>query len=245
MREEVFLSIVIPVYNEEKRIGQLPLKLGEFFKDLKRNCEVILVDDGSADRTLEIAESFAKQLPNLRILKYKQNSGKGKAVRTGMLNSTGKLRLMTDIDFSTPLSEFYKLWEVMERTGTDIVIGSRAIDRKQVLRHQLFWREALGRLFNRFIQFLLLPGIHDSQCGFKLFKSEAAQAIFSFAKINRWSFDVESLFLARKLGFKIVEMPVLWENDPRSTVSPLRDLYQTVKDLLSIRFGSYAGIKKA
>lgn len=236
---EVFLSVIIPAFNEEKRVRNLPAKLGPFLKDLGRPSEIILVDDGSSDRTAVEAEKLSGEIANLRILRHEKNLGKGAAVRTGMLKAVGRLRLMTDVDFSTPLSEFYKLWEIMSHSMADIAIGSRALAKSEIIKHQPFWRESLGKAFNGLVQLILIPGIYDSQCGFKLFKAEAAERIFRFTRINRWSFDVEVLYLAKKLGYKIVEVPVVWADSHDSRVSPLKESWQTLRDLIKIRLMDY------
>lgn len=236
---EIFLSIVIPLYNEEKRLINLPEKLKPFLRDLNRTSEIVLIDDGSTDNTYRTARNLNGEIANLKLLRHEKNLGKGAAVKTGMLNAVGKLRLMTDVDFSTPLSEFYKLWKILDRTRADIAIGSRALVRSEIIKHQPFWRESLGKAFNRLVQLMLIPGIHDSQCGFKLFKGDAAERIFGVVRINRWSFDVEVLYLARKLAYKIVEVPVVWANNHDTRVSPVRESWQTLRDLIKIRMTDY------
>lgn len=211
------LSLVIPAYNESVRLPASLEKLhGELAKgDLLASTEVLVVDDGSADGTAAAAEAAAGRLGlPLRVLALPANRGKGAAVRAGVLASRGDWVLVSDADFSTPFSE----WEKLAGTGADVAIGSRGLDESLVKTPQPFFRRASGKLFNKLVQLIALPGIRDTQCGFKLFRREAAHAVFALATEDRFAFDVEALVLARRLGYTIAEVPVLWFNSEDSRV---------------------------
>lgn len=214
------LSVVIPAYNEEVR---LPASLESAATYLRgragaASTEIVVVDDGSADRTAERAEETASRLGlTLRVIRLPQNRGKGYAVRTGVLAASGERILISDADFSTPLAE----WEKLAGSGAPVAIGSRGLDESVVREKQPFYRQSMGKLFNLLVRLLVIPGIHDTQCGFKLFSRDAARDVFSRAVVDRFAYDVESLLLARRLGHEIAEIPVLWFNSPDSRVSLL------------------------
>ena len=214
------LSIVIPAFNEEER---LPTSLGAISAYLAARpsaprVEVLVVDDGSADATATCAEDAGRRHGlALKVVRLPKNRGKGFAVRTGCLEARGRLVLVTDADLSTPIYE----WEKLAAADAPVAIGSRAVDESLVKEEQPLYRKAMGKLFNRFVRLLLLPGIRDTQCGFKLFTREAAREIFGRAQVDRFSFDVEALALARQLGYPIAEVPVLWFNSPDSRVTLL------------------------
>ncbi len=216
----VDLTIVIPAYNEEER---LPASLGAVSAYLAARpsaprVEVLVVDDGSSDATASRAEDAGRRHGlDVRVLRLPQNRGKGFAVRTGCLEAAGRLILVSDADFSTPIYE----WEKLASANAPVAIGSRALDESLVKEHQSIGRRAMGKLFNRIVRLLVVPGIRDTQCGFKLFTREAARAIFSRARVDRFAFDVEALALARGLGYPIAEVPVLWFNSPDSRVTLL------------------------
>ena len=217
------LSIVIPAYNEAARLPGSLEKLVATFTDAPPPgpYEIVVVDDGSSDGTAAAAREAGTRLGlPLRVLCLSPNQGKGAAVRAGVLDATGDWVLVSDADFSTPLSE----WTKLAAAGKPVAIGSRAVDRSLVKTPQPLFRVLSGMLFNRFVKLLAVPGIHDTQCGFKLFRRDAAQAVFSRAVENRFAFDVEALALARHLGFEIAEVPVLWFNSPDSRVSLLAGL---------------------
>ena len=226
-----YLSVIIPAYNEAKR---LPLTLIDVDKHLAQqeySYEIIVVSDGSADATAEIANRFKSLMENLKIIDNKENRGKGAVVRQGMLAAKGNWRLFMDADNSTSISEFNKMMPYFD-DGYEVVIGSRAIKGAKMNPPQSIHKRIAGRFGNWFIQIMALWGIKDSQCGFKCFSEEAASRIFSVAKIDRWGFDVETLALARALGYDIKEVPVNWVNDPRTHVrltSYFQVLWETVK----------------
>ena len=229
----VELSIVIPAYNEEER---LPASLGAISAYLAARpsaprVEVLVVDDGSADATAARAEEAGRRHRlDLRVLRLPQNSGKGFAVRAGCLEAAGRRILVSDADFSTPIYE----WEKLAAANAHVAIGSRAVDESLVKERQSLYRTAMGKLFNRLVRLLLVPGIRDTQCGFKLFTREAARDVFSRAVVDRFAFDVEALALARLLGYAVVEVPVLWFNSPDSRVT-LRGGAEAYLELFRIR----------
>ena len=196
---------------------------------------MIVVDDGSSDGTGELARraAAAAGLP-VEILRHPENRGKGAAIRTGVLASIGDPVLVSDTDLSTPLAEWVKL---AERLPTHpVAIGSRALQEDLVRRRQPFYRQTMGKVFNAFVRLLAVPDIHDTQCGFKLFRGSVARELFADARIDRFAYDVEILFLARRRGIEIAEVPVLWFNSPESKVSVVRDSLRMLRDLVRIRW---------
>lgn len=230
------LTIVIPAYNEARR---LPPSLERIVAWVRTHPElavdVLLVDDGSTDGTAEAArQAVGDRLP-LTILRNEPNRGKGYSVRRGMLAAQGAVALFSDADLSTPIEEADRLLAAIN-DGADIAIGSRGLRESNIKVHQPWWRESAGRLFGVLTRLVALPGIRDSQCGFKAFRREAAQAVFSRQSLDGWAFDVELLVIARKLGYRIVEVPVHWENSPDSKVQMLRDGPGMLRDLLRVRW---------
>ncbi len=237
------LSVVIPVYNEEARIGPTLGGALRYLKAKKIAAEILVVDDGSKDKTLEVVGRFQKQASgrlSLKILGQGNNKGKGAAVRIGALAAKGEAVLYMDGDNATPLSEYEKFRPVL-KSGVQVVVGSRAVDRSQVKIAQPLYRQALGRLANLLIQFMVVPGIWDTQCGFKAFSRKAALKIFPRQTIQRFGFDFELLFLAHKYGFSIKEVSVQWFNSPFSKVR-LGDYPHTLFELFLIRWNDLKGI---
>ncbi|HET9869295.1 MAG TPA: dolichyl-phosphate beta-glucosyltransferase [bacterium] len=237
------LSVVIPVYNEQDRIGRTLEESLAFLRSSRTKAEVILVDDGSTDGTVGVVEAFlAKKKAQrvMRILRHPVNRGKGAAVRTGALEARGRVVLYMDADNATPLSEIVKLLPGLKR-GFEVVIGSRATDRSQVKVRQPLYRQAIGRVGNLLVQLLATPGLWDTQCGFKAFSQRAAKVIFPLQTIERFGFDVELLFIARKKGFQVLETSVQWFDAPGSKVHALRDSIRTLGELLLIRWNSWKG----
>ena len=235
------ISIVIPAYNEEKRLpGTLE----------RVNCyldgggwefaEVLVVDDGSRDATLEIAERFAARAARVRVLRNPGNRGKGYSVRHGMLEAKGQWALFSDADLSAPIEELEKLWAAAEKANAPVAIGSRALDRSLIGVHQNGLRETAGKLFNFGVR--TITGLHvwDTQCGFKLFEARAAHEIFSRQQLERFGFDVEVLFIARRLGYAAVEVPVRWNDVPGTKVSTLGGL-SAFLDPLRVRMNQLRG----
>ncbi len=228
------LTVVMPAFNEE---GRLPLSLRrirEFFNYSERSYEVLVVDDGSWDRTSAVVREFANSWPQLKLISLSRNQGKGAAVQAGMLAATGKRRLFTDADLSTPLDELSKL-EVQLDAGVEIAIGSRAVPGSRVERHQPLHRELMGKSYNRLLRLLVLPGLRDTQCGFKLFTAEAADACFRELECRRFGFDAEVLLRACLNGIKVAEVGVAWRNAPGTKVSSLTDGGQMLIDLWQLR----------
>lgn len=227
------LSVVIPAYNEENRLPQSLAVIMDFLKKQSYGSEIIVSDDGSRDRTVALAKELLKEFPH-QILVTSQNRGKGHAVRQGMLAATGAYVLFTDADLSTPIEEVSKFLPHLEE-DKDIVIGSRALPDSQVEIHQNFLRETMGKVFNLIAQMWAFKGIHDSQCGFKCFRREAVRKLFSLQKLDGFSFDVEIMYLAQKLGYRLLELPVIWRNSAQSRVQVFRDPLMMFWDVLRIR----------
>jgi dolichyl-phosphate beta-glucosyltransferase len=231
-----FLSVIIPAYNESLRLPATLVQVDRIAEAAEYSTEIIVVDDGSKDGTAGIAERFAATVPNLRVIANQENHGKGWVVRQGMLAARGNWRLFMDADNSTSLSEFDRMLPFTKQ-GFEVLIGSRAVPGARLNPPQPWYRQLLGKAGNLLIQAMLLPGIHDTQCGFKCFSEDAVRRIFSVARIDRWGFDIEALALARYLGFSIQEIPVTWVNNTHSTVhasayiSTLRDVWVIRRNL--------------
>lgn len=225
------LSLVIPAYNEEARIAGTLEKVLAYLSKMQYLWELIVVDDGSSDKTCEVASHYA---PHVQVLSMQRNRGKGAAVRTGMLAARGRFRVFTDADLSTPIEELGKMLAVFD-SGADVVIGSRRLQPDSIKKHQPWYRELIGIAGNKLIQAILLPGFEDTQCGFKGCTAHAAVEIFSRAVIDGFAFDIEMLYLALVLGFRIEQIPVVWYNDERSHVRAVRDTLRTLGDVFTIR----------
>jgi len=226
----VSLSVVIPAFNEEKRLPGTLARVLPFLRARGETFEIVVVDDGSTDGT---AEAALKAGPEVRVLRNPGNRGKGYSVRNGMLNAKGEWRLMSDADLSTPIEDLDTLKQALD--GAEIAIASRAVEGANVEKHQSMVRESSGRFFNLLVRALHLPGIKDTQCGFKLFSAAAAEAAFRDSKLDGFAFDVEALVLARRAGFKIREVAVTWRNDEQTRVSLGRGLAAFV-DLFRLKF---------
>lgn len=224
------LSVIVPAFNEEKRLPETLAAILSFLRHRGQSFEILVVDDGSSDRTVEVAEAAG---PEVRVLRNPGNRGKGYSVRNGMLNAQGEWRLMSDADLSTPIEELNRL-EASLTGGAEVAIASRAIAGANLEKRQSILRETSGRFFNLLVRWLHLPGIKDTQCGFKLFSAAAAEAAFRHSRLDGFAFDVEALVLARRAGFKIVEVAVTWRNDEQSRVSLGRGLAAFV-DLIRLR----------
>jgi len=233
------LSVIIPAYNEA---GRLPATIkeayawlsGHFANTQNNEFEIIVVDDGSSDATVEKAEEMIAGRPQLKVLKQPRNRGKGAAVRRGMLEATGHIRLFMDADHSTHIRETVKVLDAIHK-GADMVIASRQHPESDISVSQSWLRENMGKSFNFLMRSLVGLKMEDTQCGFKAFTAEAADAVFSRQKLEGFSFDVELLFLASKLGFKVAEIPVEWINEPNSRVRMLADPALMFADILRIR----------
>lgn len=233
--EKYHLSVIIPAYNEEKRLPKTLKDINEYLKRQNYSYEIIVVSDGSKDRTCEIVEELKSKIDNLKLICEKVNRGKGYGVKIGMIQAKGKYRLFTDADNSTPLNQIEKFWPEFEK-GADIVIGSRDLKGAILDPPQPLFRRFVGECFKYFRKIIVgLWEIEDTQCGFKCFKAEAAEKIFPKCKIERFAFDPEILIIAKKLGYKIKEVPVYWKNDPKSKVK-LKSMIKMGIDLLKIRW---------
>ena len=237
---EPFYSIVIPAYNESARLGGTLEKVLGYVHDQQWDAEVIVVNDGSRDNTAEIVREFAAKNPTLRLLENPGNRGKGYSVRNGMLNARGRVVLFSDADLSSPIEEAPKLFKALE-DGADIAIGSRWLRAEMQTQRQPLHRQLFGRVFNLLLRLTLGLQFKDTQCGFKAFKQPAAKAIFPLQKIERWGFDPEILFLARKLGYKVEEIPVRWGHSGGARINPLVDGARMFQEMLHIRWNDLKG----
>jgi len=228
---EPFLSVIVPVFNESGRIHNTSV-ISDYLNQQEFSSELTLVDDGSIDNTLDILQNLPPN-PNRRIISYRPNRGKGHAIKVGMLAAKGKYRLFTDIDLSTPMEEFNKFLPHLE--GYDLIIGSRRIGGARVLQHQSKVRESLGRGFTFLSNLTLNLTASDFTCGFKCFARSATEKIFPKMTIDRWGFDSEILYIAKKQGLSLKEIPVTWKNDPHTKVRFPRDLVRSFADLMHIR----------
>ena len=233
------LSVIIPAYNEEKRLGKTLNSINDYLSEQNYDSEILVVDNGSKDRTSEIVRNLQSQIKNLRLIEGSSAEGKGFAVKKGMLKAKGDFRVFTDADNSTSIDQVEKMWPEFEK-GFDVVIGSRDI-KGAVLNPPQPWlrRVILGEGFKLYRKIIIgLWGIEDTQCGFKGFKKEAAKIIFQKSKISGWTFDVEVLILAKQMGYKIKEIPVNWENDPDSKVK-INSVIEMAVGLLKLKLNIY------
>src|SRR3984893_2688957 len=233
------LSIVIPSYNEELRLPTTLEQIAAFLSILGRDTEILVVDDGSKDRTAEVAQSFQKTLPNLRVVSNGVNRGKGFSVRHGMQEARGRSVLFTDADLSAPIEEAPKLLDALKTY--DVAIGSRALDRSLITVHESRFREFAGIIFNTIVRVILRLPFVDTQCGFKAFRREPCQILFEQQRIERFGFDPELLYLARHHGLRSVEIPVRWGHSPDTKVSMLRGSMQMFLDVFLIRWNALTG----
>ena len=233
------LSIIIPSYNEELRLPATLDQTAAYLSASRHTAEVLVVDDGSNDRTAEVAESFRSRIPALRVVSNGVNRGKGFSVRHGIQEATGRIALFTDADLSAPIEEADKLISALEHY--DVAIGSRAVDRSLITVHQSPFREFAGIIFNKVVQLILWLPFVDTQCGFKAFRRERCKIIFEQQTIERFGFDPELLYLARHHGLHAVEIPVRWAHSPATKVSMMRDSIQMFLDVFIIRWNSLLG----
>ncbi|MCX7925649.1 MAG: glycosyltransferase family 2 protein [Fimbriimonadales bacterium] len=235
------LSVVIPAYNEETRIERTLQRVVEYLNARGDSYEILVVSDGSTDATEAIVQRFAQAHPQVQLLAYQPNQGKGYAVRYGILRARGEWILFSDADLATPIEELEKL-EPYLKQGYPVAIGSRPLRESQLVVRQPFYREMAGRAFNKAVQLLAVRGIHDTQCGFKLFTREAAQEIFSRCRLNGFSFDFEALYYAQRLGYPIAEVPIRWMHQEGSKVRLLRDGLRMLRDLVWLRLNAWRGV---
>lgn len=231
--EKLFLSVIVPTYNEETRIDECFKKLNKYFLNQKYSYEIIFVDDGSTDGTMPKLKAQSSKSKNWRMIENKANHGKGFVVRQGVLAAQGKYVLVTDTDLSTPIENLEKLLPFADKFP--IIIGSRYLNKGSIKLKQPFLRRVMSRVGNLLIRIMLGLNFADTQCGFKLFASDVAKDIFSRAKIDRWGFDMEILAIAKKQGVKIKEVSVSWYNDPHSQLRAGRAAWDTLKELFRIK----------
>lgn len=233
------ISVVIPAYNEEKIIEQTVKKIREYLSSKEFSYEIIAVNDGSSDRTEEILIKLKNEIEELKVINHKENMGKGRSVKDGVLNSLGELILFTDADLSAPIENLDGLIEELKK-GYDVVIASREIEGAKVRKRTLI-RRVLSKIFNLAIKIFGFKGFRDTQCGFKLFKSTVAQFLFLKSRINGYAFDVEILHIAEKRGYKIKEYPILWIDRKDSKMRLLKDGLRMLKEVIKIRYYDWKG----
>ena len=231
---DVFLSVIIPAYNEAGRLGPTLESVTRYLRAQNYVSEILLVDDGSQDSTVELAKKKLAGFPHTVLLNG-TNQGKGWSVKQGMLAGKGRYLLFTDADLSTPIEECGRFLALLQQDH-DCVIGSRALTESQVEIRQNMFRELMGKTFNKIARTLSFKGILDSQCGFKAFNQKAARDLFSRQRLKGFSFDAEILFLAQKLGYAVLETPVIWRNSAQSRVRMVRDPLVMFRDLILIRW---------
>jgi dolichyl-phosphate beta-glucosyltransferase len=233
-------SIIIPAYNEFARLGSTLDGVLDYVSRQQWDAEIIVVNDGSRDHTADLVREYATNHPCLRLLENPGNRGKGFSVRNGMLNASGELLLFSDADLSSPIEEAPKLFAAIH-SGADVAIGSRWVRPELQTQRQSLLRQFYGRAFNVALRILLGLNLKDTQCGFKAFTRDAALMIFPQQQIERWGFDPELLFLARKLKMKIAEVPVAWAHVEGTRISPLRDGLRMFGEVLKIRWNALIG----
>jgi glycosyltransferase involved in cell wall biosynthesis len=234
------LSVVIPAYNESARIEATLDRVMSCIEDEGWDAEVLVVDDGSRDQTAAIVQHWMNLFPRLHLVKNPGNRGKGYSVRNGLLQAAGDIVMFTDADLSAPMEEASRLMAAID-AGADVAIGSRWLERNRQTIQQPLYRQIFGRCFNAITRGVMGLPFKDTQCGFKAFRRPAAQVIFRLQRIERWGFDPEILFIARKLGYRIQEVPVTWGHDERSRMSYLKDGMKMLEEMAVIRYNSLAG----
>ncbi|HEX9022902.1 MAG TPA: dolichyl-phosphate beta-glucosyltransferase [Geobacteraceae bacterium] len=237
---DIALSVVIPAFNEERRLPAYLDRVLAYLEGRSFSFEVVIVDDGSSDNTAAVVERYAARDQRVRLVRLQRNRGKGGAVKTGMLSSTGKLRLFTDADGATPIAEVERLKKAIE-AGADVAVGSRALKDDALRVRTRFHRKFIGTVFNRIVRALTVKGINDTQCGFKLFTARAANAVFPLQNIEDFGFDVELLYICRKKGLPLAEVPVNWTDIPGTKVKLVRDSLRMLKDVVRIRLSDWRG----
>lgn len=231
------ISIIIPAFEEEARLGDSIEKILSYIEKEKLSAELIVVDDGSGDRTAEVGESAAARFPDLqtKVIRYEPNRGKGFAVKTGLLAAAGDIALFSDADLSTPIEELPKLVHPIQNGEYDLTFGSRALDRSLIGMHQPWRREQGGKVFNLIVRVLTRLPFWDTQCGFKAFNMKKFRPLLDVMQIERFGFDVEFLYVANLHGLRLKEIPVRWNHDERTKVSVFRDSYRMFNEVRLIR----------
>jgi dolichyl-phosphate beta-glucosyltransferase len=235
MSNFIDLSIIVPAYNEALRIPPTLERLHAFLSAQPLRYEIVVVDDGSSDATCDVVLKHAETMPGLRLVRQLPNRGKGAAVRRGMLEARGQIRVMCDADGSMPPEQLPRLLAPIIACKAEISIGSRYAEGAKTDKKQPAYRVMWSRLCNKVIQRSLVPGVRDTQCGFKAFTAQAARDLFSVARIDGWAFDLEILALAKRRGYTVAEVGVEWADDGRSRVNPLKDMMKVIREMLVIR----------
>lgn len=237
------LSIIIPAYNEQARLGDSLHKILAYVKTQKLDAEIIVVDDGSSDSTIKVAEKTFSEYPEIdtKAIRYDENRGKGFAVKTGFNAAVGKIALFSDADLSTPIEELPKLFDPIKTGEVDVAFGSRALDRSLIGEHQPWRREQGGKVFNLFVRTLTGLPFWDTQCGFKAFNMQKFRPLLNDMQIDKFGFDVEFLYVAYHSGLKLKEIPVRWNNDERTKVNIFRDSLRMFNEVREIRRNAKKG----
>ncbi len=238
LRPDPFISVVIPAYNEERRIGETLKKIISYLSRQDYSYEIIVVDDASSDQTAKIIENFGEKII---LLKNRERRGKGYSIRQGILSAGGSFILFSDADLSTPIEELEKLLFWLKK-GYHLVFGSRRLPNSEVPIPQPFFRRLMGRLFNLLVKIFVVRGFVDTQCGFKCFEKKTANFLFSQQRLSGFCFDVEILYLARRFKKRVKEVPVRWLNSPASKVGPIKHSFLMFLDLCRIRFNDWRGL---
>ncbi len=240
VNNEIFLSVIVPAYNEERIIESTLLSIHSFCSGQDFKHEIIVVNDGSGDKTAEIVTSLTNTIPELILINLDKNAGKGMAVREGMLKARGAYRLFMDADDSTSIEEMRHMMPFFDE-GYDIVIGSRGVKDANITSHQPWLRESMGKTFVYFVR--LFTGLHfkDTQAGFKIFTASSADDVFPLQTIPGWVFDVELLAIAKELGYKVKELPITWKHYPHTNVDIIKGTAAALRDLMKIRYGLWSG----
>lgn len=233
--KKCFLSIVIPAFNEEKRLAETLEKIWSYLQKKNLDSEIIVVDDGSSDQTAEIAKQFERMHEECHLIRNDENKGKGFSFRRGFLNSRGNFVLLTDSDLSAPIEEYEYLMQVSRSGDYDLVIGSRSLDESRIEIKQPFVRRLMGKIFNYSVKLITGLPFKDTQCGFKLLARERLKPIIELMRVDRFSYDVELIFLAWKFGLRVKEAPIVWRDSPKSKVKMGKDSLNMLMDIIRIK----------
>ena len=233
------LSIIIPAHNEENRLPPSLLAVSNFLSRQEYSSEILVIENGSSDRTFEIAQSYIKEIPGLKVIR-EQKAGKGLAVKRGMLAAQGQYRIFCDADFSMPVEEIQKFLPP-QINRYDVAIASRELAGSKRVNEPEY-RHKIGRIFNSMVRWSVLPGLQDTQCGFKAFRADVAEKVFQQQTLPGWAFDAEVLVIARKQGFQIQEVPITWYYKPGTRLHIIKDSFQMAVDLLTIRHNAKQGL---
>ena len=244
IQHELEISVVVPAYNEGERIAPTLRDVCSFLGNERYRYEVIVVDDGSRDGTFDVVRDIAHEIPQIKIHRHPKNLGKGMAVKSGFLAARGQYVFFSDADHSTPIQELPKILS-FAHDGYDLVMASRALPDSSIEKHQRWYRENMGRMFNLLVRLLVVRGFYDTQCGFKCFNRETCVQVFELQTLSGFCFDVELVYLAKRLGLRMIEVPVAWRNSADTRVSTVKDSLRMFRDLLIIRYRALRGRYRA